>query len=303
MRLPVLALVCLGTLGPLPAGAETAREKFDRLANEPGNQDAFVYADGKVAGPGLFMPVSTDERFGSGGVIFLQHAPRGGIAETFGVSQFGNAEANTHTVGSGASAEFSGAFRDFWTFGGGTGTGTIVVRGFSSGGLGGDQINRSAQEATLSSTGSFGSQEASFSVTFSGGDDAVDADTRCGAAFNSSCEVQASGGRGGVMWSLTLPFEYGASASFVSRLETSMATDLAGPNISGLMEWSSKVTSIELPEGATLRAASNHVVFEDGVWVYSDTAVPPAIPEPSTWVLMLAGLAVVAGIRPRSRAR
>ena len=46
MRLPVLALVCLATLGPLPAGAETAREKFDRLANEPGNQDAFVYADG-----------------------------------------------------------------------------------------------------------------------------------------------------------------------------------------------------------------------------------------------------------------
>lgn len=301
MRPTHLALVWLTALCAVSAGAraETAHEKFDRLVDEPGNRDAFLYADGRVAGP-QGLEAETQEGFSDGGTsIFLQHAPRGGIAEARGFSLFGNTTSDSQTVSGGASAEFSGAFRDFWTFSGGTGTGTLVVRGFSSGNLGGDQINRSAQEATLTSTGSFGSQDASFALTFTGGDDRIDVDSRCGAGFGSSCEVHASGGLAQAMWSVTLPFEYGGSASFVSRLATSMATDVAGPSIFGLMHADSSITSIELPAGATLRAASNRVVFENGVWVYTDTPVPPPVPEPATWGLMLAGLVGLIGLRRR----
>lgn len=65
------------------------------------------------------------------------------------------------------------------------------------------------------------------------------------------------------------------------------------------MPSSSRISSIELPAGATLRAASNRVVFDDGVWVYSDTPVPPPVPEPATWGLMLAGLVGLFGLRGR----
>jgi len=303
MRLALLSLACLAALAAVPsdARAESAREKFDRLVNEPGNQDAFLYADGKVVGPtGQATPnVSTQEGFSEsfGVLIHLQHAPRGGLAQTDALTRFGSSSADTHALdnGDGASAESSGAFRDFWTFTGGTGTGTLVVRGFSSAELGGDQINQSAQEATLSSTGSFGSLGASFAMTFAGGDAAVDVDTQCGPSFNSRCEINTGPGRGTAMWSLNLPFDYGGSASFVSRLATSMVTDTVGPDIFGLQHSSSGITAIELPEGATLRAASNQVVFSDGVWVYSDRHLPPPIPEPSAWALMAAGLAAVTG--------
>ena len=60
----------------------------------------------------------------------------------------------------------------------------------------------------------------------------------------------------------------------------------------------------ELPAGAILRAASHRVLFADGAWIYSDRALPPPIPEPSAWSLMLTGLAAVAaaGCRRRRRA-
>ena len=52
------------------------------------------------------------------------------------------------------------------------------------------------------------------------------------------------------MWSLTLPFECGGSAPFVSRLATSRVTDTAGPGNFGLMHSGSGISAIELPEGA-----------------------------------------------------
>ena len=151
-------------------------------------------------------------------------------------------------------------------------------------------------------SGSFGHREASFSARFVGGEDAVDVTTQCGAAYSSSCEVHSGPGDGAMLWSLTLPFEYGGSASFVSR--TSASIDLVPVESSfAPMESSSDVFTIELPEGPTLRAASNRVRFSDGAWVYSDRPVTQPVPEASTWALMVTGLAAVAAACRRREAR
>jgi len=308
MRLTLLFLAYVAAFGGLPhsAHAESARETFDRLVNEPGNQEAFSYIDAELVDPIGHAGVPdmvTDEIFGEG-ALNIQISPRGRAMSSFDQLRFGAVSMNNHVVNNiiGASAKSSGAFRDFWTFGGGTGTGTLIVRGFASSTLEGEGVDRFESEATLTTSGSFGHREASFSASFVGGEDAVDVTTQCGAAFSSSCEVHSGPGDGAMLWSLTLPFEYGGSASFVSRTSASIDLVPVGSPFAQ-MESSSDVFTIELPEGATLRAASNRVLLSDGAWVYSDRPVTQPVPEASTWALMVTGLAAVAAACRRREAR
>jgi hypothetical protein len=50
MRPILLFLGCVAAFGGLPHGAhaESARERFDRLVNEPGNEEAFSYIDAEL---------------------------------------------------------------------------------------------------------------------------------------------------------------------------------------------------------------------------------------------------------------
>ena len=307
MRLPLLALACFAAFSIAPAGAraETAQERFERLVNEPGNTDALAYVDGSISGPVLAggVPFSEhDDVFGTGSV-FLQRATRGGISETMARTSLGRFDMHHQALRSeaAATADASGGFRDVWTFGGGTGTGTLEVRGFIDASVGGEGLSRINTHGTLSTTGSFGRGDASFAASFVGPEGRIVADTRCGAAFNSSCQTGVAQGTAQLLWSLSIPFEYGGRASFVQRLFT--GTESVNPKPLGLLDVQAFITGIVLPEGATLTAASHRVVFSDGAWVYADRPVTPPVPEPATWGLMLAGLAVLLGARPRARGR
>lgn len=301
MRLTHLALACIATLGSLSAGvrAETAEQMFERLANDPSNTDALAYVEGSILGPDRVdgVPFSdTDEVFGTGSVS-LRRAVGSGFSETIGEISFGRIDISSHAMGGEvtASTDTRGAFRDVWTIGGRTGTGTLVVRGVIDGTTAGNfgVIQTNATLATIGSSG----LDAAAGVSLVGLNGNFGLAFDCREEFNSSCEGSVAPGTAQALWSLTVSFQYGDSLSFAQRMVTGTGSNSAEPP--SQVGVHTEVNGIVLPAGATLTAASNQVVFEDGVWVYSDSPVPPPIPEPATWGLMLAGLAALLRLGSR----
>lgn len=117
-------------------------------------------------------------------------------------------------------------------------------------------------------------------------------------------------GHGLISWSQTFSVGTYSSIDVAAEFRASdTPANIADYNVDGGASvafsamHTSKITSIELPDGYSLTSESGQIVAHDGAFAYqavlNDSALP--VPEPSTYAFMLAGLGVVGFTARRNK--